>query len=225
MSIIQTYNSFHIGSESGLTELQMDQLAQCFKRPLKSSGPGLAGRNEFLTLELHGVGRVVIKNYSRGGVIRHFNKRTYLKLGKPRCESEYQFLHYLKKLNISSLEPIAFAFKGGFFYYAWLVTMEIEHAQTLAELSVKDLRSAKIALEKLEREIELLVNNSILHIDLHPGNVLIDGSGRVYIIDFDKARTNAKYTTSQLKKIYISRWRRAVLKHHLPPILHELMSD
>jgi len=74
------------------------------------------------------------------------------------------------------------------FYHAWLVTREIEHAQTLAELSVKDLKRTEKALEKLEGQIELLINNSILHIDLHPGNVLMDGSGKIYIIDFDKAR-------------------------------------
>jgi len=225
MSRIQTYNSFHVGSELGLSELQMDQLGACFKRPLRTGGSALGGRSEFLRIELRGVGRVVIKNYSRGGIIRHFNKRTYLKMGRPRCESEYKFLHYLKKLNISSPEPVAFAFTGGFFYHAWLVTREIEHAQTLAELSVKDLKRTEKALEKLEGQIELLINNSILHIDLHPGNVLIDGSGKIYIIDFDKARINEKYTTSQLEKIYISRWKRAVLKHHLPPILHELMSN
>lgn len=225
MSRIQTYNSFHIGSELGLSELQMDQLEACFKRPLRTGGSALGGRSEFLRIELRGVGRVVIKNYSRGGIIRRFNKRTYLKMGRPRCESEYKFLHWLKKLNISSPEPVAFAFTGGFFYHAWLVTREIEHAQTLAELSVKDLKRTEKALEKLEGQIELLINNSILHIDLHPGNVLMDGSGKIYIIDFDKARIKTKYSRAWLRKMYTNRWRRAILKHHLPAVLNKMMTN
>jgi 3-deoxy-D-manno-octulosonic acid kinase len=225
MSIIQNYNSFYIGSELGLSEFQMGQLEECFKHPFKTTGSALGGRNEFLRIELRGVGRVVIKNYSRGGIIRHFNKRTYLKMGRPRCESEYNFMHYLKKFNISSPEPVAFAFEGGFFYHAWLVTKEIQEAQTLAELSLKDLRSTQIALEELERQIGLMINNNILHVDLHPGNVLIDSSGEIYIIDFDKARIKSKYSRARLRKIYSKRWKRSILKHDLPPVLNEIMNN
>jgi len=223
MSIVQTYNSFHIGSESGLTELQMDQLTECFKRPLISTRSVLGGRNAFSIIELHGSGRVVIKNYSRGGLIRYFNRRTYIKLGQSRCESEYELLRYIKKVNISSLDPVAFVFKGTFFYNAWLVTKEIQQAQSLAEISLKDLDSAQIAMKALKQQIEVMLENRIFHVDLHPGNVLIDRTGKIYIIDFDKARINVE-NTMQLRKMYISRWRRAVLKHHLPTILNDLMN-
>jgi predicted unusual protein kinase regulating ubiquinone biosynthesis (AarF/ABC1/UbiB family) len=65
-----------------------------------------------------------------------------------------------------------------------------------------------------------LAENRILHVDLHPGNILVDTRPQVYIIDFDKAVTTA-YHSSKLRQRYIRRWRRAVIKHELPLFLHE----
>jgi aminoglycoside phosphotransferase (APT) family kinase protein len=33
----------------------------------------------------------------------------------------------------------------------------------------------------------MLILNGIKHVDLHPGNVLVDGTGQVFLLDFDKA--------------------------------------
>jgi 3-deoxy-D-manno-octulosonic acid kinase len=61
-------------------------------------------------------------------------------------------------------------------------------------------------------------------VDLHPGNVLVDSNSRVYLIDFDKARYSY-LNKDKLRVKYISRWRRAVIKHRLPESLWEMMSS
>jgi len=43
----------------------------------------------------------------------------------------------------------------------------------------------------------------------------VDPRGKVFLIDFDKARTRPQ-NRGQLREKYINRWRRAVVKHHLP---------
>lgn len=55
------------------------------------------------------------------------------------------------------------------------------------------------------------------------GNVLVYPEQSVYLIDFDKAR-HFKGSASDLRKAYICRWRRAVIKHGLPEVLSEYVS-
>ena len=71
-------------------------------------------------------------------------------------------------------------------------------------------------------QISALIKNNILHVDLHPGNVIIDNQNSAYILDFDKGDifSGNKY---KLKSRYLSRWNRAIQKHQLPEMLIELM--
>ena len=78
-------------------------------------------------------------------------------------------------------------------------------------------------LQELAEQVLTLVSHKIFHVDLHPGNVLVDNSGRVFIVDFDKAR-EFEGSSEQLRELYLRRWRRAVIKHKLSPVLTELMS-
>jgi 3-deoxy-D-manno-octulosonic acid kinase len=52
-------------------------------------------------------------------------------------------------------------------------------------------------------------------VDLHPGNILLDGNNTIFIIDFDKAYRYSKSKT-QLARAYQNRWTRAVHKYKLP---------
>lgn len=221
MTTLQTYQSYHIGSEWSLTQPQARQLISGFNQPIRSAGANLGGRAAVLTLELSGVGSVVVKHYTRGGVIRRFISQTYFRVGKIRSRSEYELLLRLKELGINAPEPVAFAFKGHLFYQAWIITREIEDTQTLSALSLNNPAQVKESMSKLRIQIQRLIDNHIHHVDLHPGNVLVTRTGRIYLIDFDKAKT-ITLPAEALKAKYSSRWRRAVDKHHLPRMIREL---
>ena len=187
MTTIQSYNSYQFGSESTLSKQQMRQMIACFETPGVPSDDVLEGRAAVSTIDLKDIGRVVVRSYSRGGVIRHFNKKTYLKLSAYRCQSEFELLQHLEKIGVSVPHPVAFAYQsilGTFFYRAWLITKEISNACTLAHLSVTEPDRINPVMNKLTRQISILIENRIHHLDLHPGNVLVDQANQVFIIDF-----------------------------------------
>jgi 3-deoxy-D-manno-octulosonic acid kinase len=149
-------------------------------------------------------------------------KRRYLKWGKTRCQIEYELLHKVRNLGVSAPEPIVYAFRGGLFYKGWLVTREIKEKQTLAELSCADEQRAHIVMKDVINQVFTLINNNIFHVDLHPGNVLVDSGGRVFLLDFDRARLS-QWDKNKLRDHYLIRWRRAVMKHRLPKMLCETL--
>jgi tRNA A-37 threonylcarbamoyl transferase component Bud32 len=221
--VTKTYASYHFGSSKDLTEQNLDALIRLFNAPNDSVASVLGGRIAVSISQLEGLGFLVVKHYSRGGLIKYFVKRRYLKWGKPRCQFEYEVLRKVRTLGVNAPEPIAYAYHGRLFYKAWLVTREIKQQQTLAELSCLDEQHASNVMIKVVDQVTRLIDNNILHVDLHPGNVLIGNDGRVFLIDFDKACLYCADRKKTLDK-YLSRWQRAVTKHRLPAILSEMMS-
>jgi len=221
MTEIQFYQSYHIGAGITLTAAHKRQLVSCFEKPVQTAKAVLSGRAAVTTIALKDIGPAVVKNYTRGGVIRNFNRNTYLKFSRYRCQSEYELLLFLDRLGVSVPKPIAFAHRGKFFYHAWLVTREIQNACTLVELSRQNPDRARIVMHELARQLNILVENQIHHVDLHPGNILVDNDNNLFIIDFDKARTTPQ-NRHKLQEKYIRRWQRAVLKHKLPSVLSNI---
>jgi 3-deoxy-D-manno-octulosonic acid kinase len=68
----------------------------------------------------------------------------------------------------------------------------------------------------------LLIQHRILHVDLHPGNVIMDAAGKVYLLDFDRGKVYHG-DRQKLKNRYLTRWQRAVNKHGLPEFLAEML--
>ncbi len=196
----------------------------CFERPLQKVGTLLGGRNPVVHAAIDGIGRVVVKTYTRGGMIRHFNEKTYLRIRTIRSRSEYELLGRLKGIGLRVPDPVAFAYRGVLFYNSWLVTREISDACTLAELSLKESNRIYGVLQDVNRQIFLLINHGIYHPDLHPGNVLVDVSSQVYFLDFDKTKIR-RQNPSLLRERYARRWRRAVLKHRLPAVLNRVVEQ
>ena len=218
---IKTYNSYHFGFLHDLTEQHLKHLTKLFKTYSKPVNSVLGGRSSVVVDEIKGLGSVVIKSYRRGGLVRYFVKQKYIKCGKTRGQKEYELLQKVRSLGISTPEPIAFAHHGRLFYKGWLVTREIKEHQTLAELSFSNETRTRKIMKEVTMQISILIKNRILHVDLHPGNVIVDNQDRVYIIDFDKGRLfHGKYTS--LRNRYLRRWDRAVKKHRLPEILRAL---
>jgi len=218
----QKYASFTVGSTLELTNQQLKYLIRLFKIPVKTLDPGLIGRSSVTISHLQGIGSVVVKNYTRGGLIRYFLKLHYLRWGRTRGETEFKILQQAKQIGVSVPEPIAYAFKGRLFYKGWLVSRKIEEQQTLAKLACDNESRTLTVMENIIKQIAILIDHKILHVDLHPGNILIDHANRVFLIDFDKARVSHK-NKKTLTERYINRWRRAVIKHQLPQMLIEAL--
>ena len=114
--------------------------------------------------------------------------------------------------------------KKNFFYHAWLITREICNARTLTTISITEPDIAAMLMKDLEQQVDILVQHHIHHVDLHPGNVLVDPADRLFLIDFDKARTMPQ-NRMKLKEKYIQRWQRALLKYRLPDAIRLFMGD
>ncbi len=183
----------------------------------------LGGRAVSRGDEVHGLGRVFVKKYAHGGLLRGLTAARFIAVGACRSEQEFAMLEKVRSLGIRAPKPLVFVKKGTFLYSTWLVMEELQGVRSLVELSINDPDALRDSMQVAGEQIAVLIRNRILHIDLHPGNILVDENKGVYIVDFDKAR-NFSGSAWALRDMYLRRWRRAVLKHKLSPILTELMS-
>ena len=210
----QTRGAYHFGASRPLSEEALSALVAVFQEKEPDSTSGLEGRRSVSCLDIPRIGPAVVKHYRRGGMIAHLNKERYLRTGKTRCQVEYEQMVRAGQAGVNIPEPIAFAFKGLVLYRGWLVTKEIAHQQTLARLSLREPERLPEVMDRFSKQLAKLVAHGLWHVDLHPGNVLIDEGGRVFLVDFDKARTFRGAGHRLLAK-YRKRWRRAVEKHGL----------
>ena len=216
-----TDDGYAIEAARQLSDRQVEVLAGLFRQPTRPATSALEGRSSVRFAHLEPFGEIAIKYYTRGGIIRNLVKERYLRWGPTRSQKEFEMLQTVRSLGIRAPEPIAFAHRGGPFYRAWLVTQVVEGHQTLAQLSLTDEVGAGQLTVAACTQICKLIDHGILHVDLHPGNILVDVEGQVFLIDFDKAR---RFKNGRgLKEKYLQRWQRAVAKHDLPASLcHKL---
>ena len=224
MMLNRIIDSYHFGFLLNLTDSQLRTLTGLFHHPGPISVSALGGRTAATPGQLDGIGSVVIKHYRRGGLMRHVIKRRYLRFGKTRAQREFELLNIVSTLGVNIPQPIAYAHRGRLFYRAWLITRKIHQPLSLARLSLQDEKKTSAAMESVIEQIVSLIQNDILHVDLHPGNVVVDATGKVYLLDFDKGTV---YYGNRQKLInrYLSRWQRAVNKHGLPKVLTEMMQN
>ena len=222
MLLNRTIDSYHFGFSLDLTESQLRPLTGLFHHPDPAEVSMLGGRTAVTPAQLDGIGSVVIKHYRRGGLMRYFIKRRYLKFGKTRSRREFELLDTVANLGINVPQPIAYAHRGRLFYQAWLVTREIQQPLSLARLSLQDEKKTGEVMESAIKQVSSLIQNQILHVDLHPGNVVVDTAGKVYLLDFDKGKVYHG-NRQKLQNRYLTRWQRAVDKHGLPKFLIQMM--
>ena len=213
-----TYGDYHIGTHKPLTNDQARQLIALFETPTVPTDTALGGRTSVITCEVAGIGKLVIKHYRRGGFISKFNEKTYLGLGKPRCQVEFEMLNRARNTGVGAPEPIVFGYRGRLLYQCWLVTRMIHSHQTLVQLSRVDLPRSLALIDSVVDQIKCLIRAGIRHVDLHPGNIIVDTENKIYFVDFDKAGLT-RMNAASLRDHYVKRWKRAVVKHRLAPDL------
>lgn len=217
------FGQYNFCSLRKLEASDLELLVHGIEHPENRPASELCGRLGISIVQSNTQGPLVIKHYGRGGVLNRFIKNYYLAWGSTRAEQEMDFLLKVRSLGVNAPEPLAVAWQGKLFYRTWLVTREIQEQTSLAELCKNNEERVRLIMPELARQILLLSKNGIMHIDLHPGNVLIDRANSVYMIDFDKA-CSLRLSEKNMRERYLCRWRRAVLKHNLPEILLEALS-
>lgn len=217
------YRHYFFSPDTALNEHQRDQLIASFRKPSHFSDAPLGGRRLMPTIMLAPFGAVVVKCYRRGGLVGRFNRRYYLTGATTRGEREFQWLKHMRTIGIRAPEPVVAIHRGRLAYRCWLVTRKVSDAISLAQLSFERPHMVERALAECARQINILVENRILHPDLHPGNVLVDTDGQSWLIDFDKT-VYYRGRRQRLIAHYRQRWQRAVRKHRLPAGLDALMA-
>lgn len=219
---IDLSHGFRWGLANTLTEDDKYNILAAIKGPLVDQRVGLEGRAGVRRIKLSN-GPAVIKEYRRGGWLGRVLGNIHLKFGPGRAESEFALLCLAAREDIKVPTPIAFIESNRLLYEAWLVMEEIPAASSLAECSRQNGENCDSIIDAAAIQIVKLIKARIFHLDLHPGNVLKSGEGKVYLIDFDKARI-FRGNLKDLRDLYLCRWRRAVIKHNLPSVLAERMS-
>ena len=223
MMVTPKYKAYQFGACISLTEEQMERLIGFFSQPPLASHSVLGGRDSISHHRIEELGPIVIKHYKRGGLLGRLIRRNYIRLGKSRSRVEFELLQEARKLGINVPVPLVCASRGLLIYRTWLVTGEIESAQPLARLSTEDEKRTRRVMPGVIEQISRLIENGIIHVDLHPGNVLVDGRDRVFLLDFDKGKFH-RSDKNKLRDRYLKRWQRAVSKHGLPDYLNEMLA-
>ena len=212
MTKIDDYRIVHF---IDLTHQQISVFQALVECPATSGDTPLDGRRRVNKADIRDIGPVVVKPYARGGLIGTIIQESYLRTGKVRSGIEFERLNQVREFGISAPEPLAYIWKGNLIYKCWLISRYIGDHQTLAGLSVTDENLARNILDEIKDQISILIDHNLLHVDLHPGNILIDKNKKPFIIDFDKARFESG-SKLKLNQRYTRRWKRAVQKHRLP---------
>ncbi len=146
------------------------------------------GRGNTFFIEQGGTA-LVLRHYRRGGMVRYFSEASYLYSGmqKTRAWREFMFLCELEDSNLPAAKPFACRIeRRGLVYSASLVTYRLAGA-TLATLLI-DGKINNTDWENIGKCIARFHKAGVCHADLNAHNIILDASGNVSLIDFDRAR-------------------------------------
>lgn len=132
---------------------------------------------------------MVHKVYQRGGLIGRLVSNWYVFNGhsRTRMSREFELLVKLRESGLTVPEPLLAKYSRSLllFYRGELITRRIEHAQTLAEILVKQELSAAL-WQKVGGVLARFHRHGVYHADLNASNIMIDDREVVWLIDFDK---------------------------------------
>lgn len=151
--------------------------------PVASGGRGAA----WFVVGAFGSG--VLRRYRRGGIAARFSSDRYLWLGEERVRSlaEYRLLARLRAADLPVPAPLlAGWWRNGVSYRAAILVERIDGARSLA--SWLDGNTDDAPWETIGATIARFHRHGLDHADLNAHNILVDGTGRAWLIDFDRSR-------------------------------------
>ncbi|BCA80103.1 3-deoxy-D-manno-octulosonic acid kinase [Desulfuromonas sp. AOP6] len=145
------------------------------------------GRGEAYFLRYQGQDWV-LRHYRRGGLVAKLFHDHYLGWhpGRSRAWREWRLLAVLYAQGLPVPRPVAASVVSGFgVYRADLITERLADTSTLADRLKKAPQPEAVWLA-VGRCIRRFHDANVFHADLNANNILLDGQGQVYLIDFDQ---------------------------------------
>jgi len=154
----------------------------------KHSEPVSTGRRSNWFVDM-GEDAFVLRHFKRGGAVARIlgNKYWFRSEEATRSFAEFNLLLELRRQKLPVPEPVAAGYcKQGLWYTAQLLTRRIPDAQSWStNLSV--LAQSQALWSRIGETIAKLHVACVDHVDLNAHNILVDGAGSVFVIDFDKS--------------------------------------
>lgn len=150
-------------------------------------------------------GQAVLRHYRRGGLVARVSRQRYIWTGEASTRSfaEFRIMQYLQGRGLNVPAPLAAAYwRSGLTYRAAILIERVTGVSTLAETLGQPQAVAQAVFAMHEA--------GVWHADLNAYNILMDGSGRAWLIDFDRARRMPM--TTKLRQSNLFRLRRSLLK-------------
>jgi 3-deoxy-D-manno-octulosonic acid kinase len=167
----------------------------------------VAGRGSAALIEAHGRW-LLLRHYRRGGLARRLVADRYWWRGAAftRSFAEWHLLLELWRAGLPVPAPLAAGYRRrGRWYTADILMEQIRDARTLAE----HLQSVSLPLTQwvaIGRTVRELHAQGVWHADLNAHNVMLDIHGKVWLIDFDRARRRRPglWSDANLARLYRS---------------------
>lgn len=149
--------------------------------------PGGRGSVSFISLD----GReLVLRRYLRGGIAARVSRDRYLWLGEARTRAfrELRLLAELARLGLPVPRPVAARYsRDGLGYRGEIVTQRLPGVASLAarwlagEATDEDWAVAGRCIRRFH-------DAGVRHADLNADNIMLDGRGGAWLLDFDRGR-------------------------------------
>lgn len=172
---------------SGLHVVSPEWLDPDFWRIRNDVLAEFGGRGQALAVNTE-AGPAVLRRYLRGGLIAHVNRDRYCFTGYQRSRSfrEYRVLARLHEMDLPVPQPLlAGCQRLGPIYRAAILTRLL--ANTISLPQAADILEP-YHWRRLGKTLARFFRAGVVHPDLNAHNLLIDGEGHWYVIDFDRAR-------------------------------------
>lgn len=155
-------------------------------QPVSSGGRGAAW------FVRGGFGDAVLRHYRRGGLAAKLSRDRYLWLGESRVRSlqEFRLLGELRAQGLPVPAPLLAGYwRQGLGYRAAILVERIADVRALADWLGP--RADAAPWEAVGTMLARFHRAGVEHADLNAHNVLVDGAGRPWLIDFDRGRRRA----------------------------------
>jgi len=132
----------------------------------------------------------VLRRYLRGGLAARFARDRFLWLGEERTRSfrELRLLAELMRRGLPVPPPVAARYRRGFASYrAELMTVLLPGVESLTAM-LESGRMDEARWAAVGQCLRRFHDVGVQHADLNSDNIMLDGGGGIWVLDFDRGR-------------------------------------